>query len=168
MLNGYIDLDFSFYNASFGTLFLLREKKVSSIYLDGEILRSLPFPEIAGTVQPLPLGQSTAGKIDRHSMLLHEAAVYSRSFLAAAQKLPHLVSLLLDPNLYGVTDRRDPNKTDILSMILRHQFGDGASLTSDGMLEGFVRDLTQLTRGGLIRTRRAGRSVIKRRLLPRS
>ncbi len=151
LLNGYLDLDFSLYNASFGTLFLLREGNVSNTYIDGEILRSLVLlPEIAGTSEPLLLGQSTAGKIDRHSMLLHEAAVYSRSFLVAAQKLPHLVSLLLDPNLYGVADRRDPNKTDILSMILRHQFGDGASFASDGMLEGFVRDLTQLARGGLI------------------
>ncbi len=151
LLSGYTDLDFALYNASFGTLYPFRAGNVTNHYLDGEAVSNyLTTINQIGSGQIFSLGQSTSDPVDRHSMLLHEAAIYSPKFLLAAQKLKNLVTLLLDKNLYAA-DRLDPIKTDLLSMLLRHQFGDGASIAADKMLDGFSRDALKLAGGGLIK-----------------
>ncbi len=136
-----------------------RSRNVSHTYLEGEVLHENPLvsglPRIEGFIYPIDVGQTSANSVQLHSMLLHESMLYSLEhggeLLNAIRKLPDFVPLLLDPSLYAAGDRRDASKTDILSMIMRHHFGDGVSIAPDGMLDGFGRDANQLAQGGLIK-----------------
>jgi hypothetical protein len=145
------------FRQKFKFTFDIREENVTHYYLEGEALDNLRgFQNVNAIVGDAPgketeydLGQSTADAIDRHDLPVLTAAQYSLGFLNALQKLPNLFTQLLDKNLYAAA-RNSPDQ-DILSLLLRHQFGNGTTVPADGMLDGFARDLSQLTPGGLIK-----------------
>ena len=143
--NGYTDLDFALYNASFGSLFPLREGNVNHIYLEGEELaayRSV-LTTIAGSETPIAMGSSTLGARDRHDMTLMTAMQGNAAFKSMVQQLPNLATLLLDPALFGISDRRALDKVDLLSSLLRSQYG-AEGVTMDGRLDRFAADMQQL------------------------
>lgn len=145
LLTGYSDLDFALYYASFGTLFPLREGNVSHIFLEGETLgtyRTGPTT-IVGYEYPISMGNSTLDAEGRHAMTLLTAMLGNAAFKSVIQQLPNLATLLLDPMLFGVTDRRDPDTTDLLSSLLRRQYG-AVGVPTDGRLDRFVADMQQL------------------------
>ncbi len=150
-----LDLNFLLYQLnplSIGLIFNGREENVTNYFLEGEVVGNIRtgFNSIVGEGNDriFTLGQSTAGAIDRHDMLVLTAAQYSSGFLNALHKLPNLLTQLLDKNLFAAD--RTTTKQDILSLLLRHQFG-GSNTPADKMLDGFARDLNQLTPGGLIK-----------------
>jgi len=121
LATGYTDLDFALYNASFATLFPFRENNVNHVYLDGEILAPVRFlyPTIAGTDAPLSMGDSTLSALDKHAMTLLTAMKGNAEFATLVQQLPSFATYLLDPEWFGVTDRRIPGKIDLLSTLLK-------------------------------------------------
>ncbi|MCX7149367.1 MAG: hypothetical protein NTY05_08130, partial [Rhodocyclales bacterium] len=145
LLNGYTDLDFALYNASFGTLLPFRIGDVSHTYLEGEVLNYLRMavPAIAGTTTQISMGSSTLGMMDRHAMTLLTAMLGNDTFATAVRKLPNLATYLMDPTQFGVTDRRTPGKADLLSTLLRRQYGV-EGVASDGRLDRFADDMKKL------------------------
>lgn len=158
LLTGYTDMDFALYNASFGTMFPFREGNVSHIYLDGEILgtgRAIA-PAIAGAESAVSMGASTLGAGQRHTMTLLTAMLGNTQFASAVQQLPNLATYLLDSAWFGVTDRRTPDTIDLMSTLLRWQYGaDG--VTADGRLDRFAADMQQLV--GTVGTAQANSSM---------
>lgn len=145
LVNGYTDLDFALYNASFGTLLPFRISNVRHTYLDGEILgvvRSV-FPAIASATNIVSMGASNSSALDRHAMTLLTAMIGNDAFRSLVQVLPNLATDLLDPRLFGVEDRSVLDKTDLLTNLLRMQFGD-AQRTADGRLERFSAEIQKL------------------------
>ncbi|MFY9326531.1 MAG: hypothetical protein WAO76_00690, partial [Georgfuchsia sp.] len=162
LLNGYTDLDFSLYNASFGTLFPFREDNVNHNYLQGEILGNLRagLPTISGGDTSVPMGSSNLDSLNRHSVTLLAAMLGNSQFAALVQQLPNLATYLLDPTWFGVTDRRTPDKIDLLSDLLRHQYG-AQGITADGRLDRFVADMQQLVgTSGVAQTNYAVRDAL--------
>ena len=148
LLNGYTDLDFALYNASFGTLFPFREGNVSHIYLEGEELGGYRngLNTIVGPAEtPVSMGSSTLGTRDRHDMTLLTAMWGNPAFASVVRQLPDLAIYLLDPAWFGATDRRTPGTTDLLSTLLLRQYGDAAiGAPADGRLDRFAADMQQL------------------------
>jgi hypothetical protein len=145
LLTGYTDLDFALYNASFGTLFPLREGNVSHTYLEGEILDTFRtgLTTIVGAETTISMGNSTLGTVGRHAITLLTAMLGNAAFKSVVQQLPNLATLLLDPMVFGVSNRRDPDTTDLLSSLLRQQYG-AMGVTADGRLDRFVSDLQKI------------------------
>ena len=145
----YFDSSFGTYLLSGGLLALTREANVTQYYLEGEALsaiRSSPIT-LVGSDNPIQMGNSMAGVVERHSMSLLTALWKSPEFLRAAQKLPDLVSLLLDANLFA-TGSRDTVKTDLLRKLLRDELSITDSTQSDGMLSRFAADSLKLAQDG--------------------
>ncbi len=152
--SGYSDEKFSLYLKSGGLLALTREANVTNYYIEGEILQPLRTSEknLVGSDIPIRLGKSTASMVDRHSMALLTATQISTNFLDAVQKLPNLVTQLLDDKLFAA-DPRDREKTDLLRKLIAHQLGVSGEITPDGMLERFAADMQKITaQGDLSRT----------------
>lgn len=146
---GHWDSSLAIYIASGGLLALSRESNVTQYYVEGEVLNTIRFSAntLVGNDNPIAMGSSTAGMVDRHSMALMTALRSSPSFLLAAQRLPDLVTELLDSNLFA-TDSRNPTKDDLLRKLLRHQLGVSGAITPDGMLERFAADMNKLAQPG--------------------
>ncbi|MFH1026373.1 MAG: hypothetical protein V1791_00070 [Pseudomonadota bacterium] len=148
LLNGYPDLDFALYNASFGALFQFREENVRHIYLDGEKLGEYRngLTTIVGLAESsVPMGSSTLSANDRHTMTLLTAMLGNTQFASAVRQLPNLATYLLDPAWFGVTDRRNPDTNDLLSTLLLRQYGDTATgAQADGRLDRFASDMQNL------------------------
>jgi Ca2+-binding RTX toxin-like protein len=158
LLNGYTDLDFALYNASFGTMFPFRESNVSHIYLDGEILgtgRAI-VPAIAGSETAVSMGSSTLDAMDRHTMTLLTAMLSNTQFALVIQQLPNLATYLLGSSWFGVADRRTADTIDLMSNFLRHQYGV-EGVTPDGRLDHFAADMQQLV--GIAGTARSNAAV---------
>ncbi len=158
LLNGYADLDFALYNASFGTMFPFREGNVSHIYLDGEILgtgRAI-VPAIAGSETAVSMGSSTLDAMDRHAMTLLTAMLSNTQFALVIQQLPNLATYLLGSSWFGVADRRTADTIDLMSNLLRHQYGV-EGVTPDGRQDHFAADMQQLV--GIAGTARSNAAV---------
>jgi hypothetical protein len=143
---GYTDYDFALYNASFGTLFDSREENVRHIYMEGAELAGYRNDSntIVGVEEPpVRMGSSVLNAEDRHSMTLLTAMLGSPAFAAVVRQLPELATYMLDPNWFGVTDRRSPYQSDLLSTLLIRQYGR-EGVTPDGRLELFASDMQQL------------------------
>jgi Ca2+-binding RTX toxin-like protein len=138
---GYTDADFSDYAASFSTLFFSRENNVNNVYLDGEILDSLrnPLTRISGTDSSIPMGDSTLSALNRHAMTLLTAMQGNDDFAALVRQLPNFATYLLDADWFGVTDRRKPDETDLLSTLINEQYG-----LLNGKLDRFVSEASVL------------------------
>lgn len=145
LLAGYQDAAFSTYLLSGGLLALTRESNVTQYYVEGEVLNAIRYSAntLLGSDNFIPMGNSTAGEVDRHSMALMTALWDSPAFLTAAQRLPNLVTELLDTSLFA-TDSRDEIKVDLLRKLLRHQLGIAGAIQPDDMLNRFAADMNKL------------------------
>jgi hypothetical protein len=146
---GYQDAAFSTYLLSSGLLALTRESNVTQYYIQGEVLSSIRYSTntLVGSDNSISLGNSTAGAIDRHSMVLMTALGESSTLLKAAQQLPDLVTELLNENLFAASSS-NRNKADLLRKLLRHQLGVDGAIQPDGMLDRFASDLSELAQTG--------------------
>lgn len=89
-------------------------------------------------------------------MTLLTAMLGNTQFASAVQQLPNLATYLLDSAWFGVTDRRTPDTIDLMSTLLRWQYGaDG--VTADGRLDRFAADMQQLV--GTVGTAQANSSM---------
>jgi hypothetical protein len=146
---GQWDSALALYVASVGLLAMEREANVTQYYVDGEVLSAIRFsPDtLVGIDVPISLGSSIAGPIERHSMALMTALWESRDFLAVAQELPELISMMLDTSLFAA-GTTDANKDDLLRMLLRHQFGIDGAISPDQMLTRIANDLSAISHSG--------------------
>ncbi|MDP1635517.1 MAG: hypothetical protein Q8L69_12655 [Gallionellaceae bacterium] len=149
LASGYSDAAFSTYLLSGGLLALTRESNITQYYVEGEVLNAIRYSAntLVGNDYFIPMGNSTAGAVDRHSMALMTALWVSPAFLSAAQKLPDLVTELLDSNLFA-RDATDPNNADLLRKLLRHQIGIEGAIQPDEMLNRFASDMNKLAQPG--------------------
>ena len=147
--SGYWDADLALFIASGGVLALTRESNVTQYYVEGEVLSTIRLSAntLVGSDYFISLGNSTAAMVERHSMALMTALWNSPSFLGAVRKLPDLVTVMLDQNLFA-TDSRNPNKDDLLRKLLRHQLGVAGAIQPDGMLNRFAADMGKLAQDG--------------------
>ena len=148
--SGYLDGAFTTFLASAGALALTRESKVTQYYVEGEALYYIrgAANTLVGSDNPIPMGNSTAGLVDRHSMALMTALQSSDAFHEVVKKLPDLVTEMLSENLYAV-DPRNVKKDDFLRKLLRHQLGVSGAVTPDNLLNRFAADAEKLTTGGV-------------------
>ena len=149
LIAGYQDEAFSTYLLAGGLLALTRESNVTQYYVDGEVLNAIRFSAntLVGSDISIPMGNSSAGAVDRHSMALMTALWKSPTFHDAAQRLPELITQLLDTNLFA-TSSKDQSKEDLLRRLLRHQFGVNGGISPDDMLERFAADMKKLAQDG--------------------
>ena len=144
-----LDGSLALYLATGGLLALTRESNITQYYVEGEVLNTIRTSPntLVGSDNKILLGDSTAGMVDRHSMALMTALQASPSFLRAVQKLPDLVTQMLDPNLFA-TDARNPNDEDLLRKLLRNQLGVSGAVPPDGMLDRFASDMQKIAQPG--------------------
>lgn len=153
LTKGYSDNAFSDYILSAGALALTRESAINHYYLEGESLEYIRLlaPNLVGNSFFYDKGNSNAGSTELHSMALLTAVEASDAFHNALKKLPSLVSLLADNNLFGADPTTD--NPDLLRRLLRHQFGVEGSVEVDNMLTRFASDMAKLAQeGGLTMT----------------
>jgi trimeric autotransporter adhesin len=80
-----------------------RESSIVSQSINGEVLSLLrahvtTLMSVNGVID---MGRTNLGAIDKHSMLLHAAAVVSREFREASKLLANLLPLVMDTQLYA-------------------------------------------------------------------
>jgi hypothetical protein len=119
---GYQDAAFSTYILSAGILAIPRASNVTQFYVSGEALQYIRAlsANLSGFDYSISLDNSTAGMNERHSMALMTALQLSDSFHQVAQKIPDLVSMVLDPNLFAANSSLDTN-ADLLRTLPRNQ-----------------------------------------------
>lgn len=146
---GYLDSAMSNYLLSAGTLALTRESNVTNYYVEGEALNypRFAFDTLVGSEYVFSMGNSTAAPVDRHSMALMTALQYSNAFRDVVKKLPDLVTVLLNTNLFA-TDARDSDIDDLFRKLLRHELGVKDAVVPDGMLARFTADMKLLAQPG--------------------
>lgn len=149
LTKGYSDSAFSDYIFSAGTLALSREVNVTHSYVEGEALEyvRLLAPNLVGSEYVFSTGNTNATSVQLHSMALMTAMQASNVFRDVVGKLPDLVSLMANNNLFA-TEITDETKEDFKSRMLRHQFGVEGAVTPDNMLERFASDMTKLAQPG--------------------
>ncbi|MDR3088800.1 MAG: putative Ig domain-containing protein [Desulfobulbaceae bacterium] len=125
-----------------------RRNNVSDYSVQGEALSSLPFSRI-GAENTLTHGSVVDNadfSIDLHSMdlltvlLMADQIAEGATLRAVSQKMPDLVKMLCDSNLfnYDVTQ----NEANFLQLLVRHQ------AAGDTMLERFTADLWKIAQDG--------------------
>ncbi len=146
---GYLDSAMSSYLLSAGTLALTRESNVTNYYVEGEALNypRFAFDTLVGNEYVFSMGDSTAAPVDRHSMALMTALQYSNAFRDVIKKLPDLVTVLLNTDLFAA-DARDETNDDLLRKLLRHELGVKDAVVPDGMLARFTADMKLLAQPG--------------------
>ncbi|MCR4304008.1 MAG: hypothetical protein NUV63_07265, partial [Gallionella sp.] len=85
----------------------------------------------------------------------------SDTFHQAAQKIPDLVSMVLDGSLFGANALDD--KPDLLRTLLRHQLGVAGVVQPDDMLNRFSADMNSLVQaqsGGAATYQDLGKALI--------
>jgi hypothetical protein len=145
---GYSDPAFTDYVLSVSTLALSREANITHYYVEGEALAAarLLVPNLVGSEYILPTGNTLFNPIGLHSMALMLALQTSTTFNDAVKKLPDLVKMLADSNLFG----NDPTTSniDLLRRLLRHEFGIAGQVTADAMLTRLASDINKLAQDG--------------------
>jgi Ca2+-binding RTX toxin-like protein len=151
---GYQDAAFSDYILSAGFLAIPRASNVTQFYVSGEVLQlaRIPLANLSGFDYSISLDNSTAGPIERHSMALMTALQLSDSFHQVAQKIPDLVSMILDSNLFASSPLAA--KPDLLRTFLRHQLGVADVVQPDNMLNRFSTEMNRLVQAGVNQTYR--------------
>ncbi|HLO62597.1 MAG TPA: hypothetical protein VK165_06490 [Azonexus sp.] len=150
---GYNDAAFSDYITFAGLPALTRESNITHYYIEGEALGfpRFSFDTLMGSDNQIPLNDSTAGSVDRHSMSLMLSFQLSSAFHQVAQALPDLVSMTLDGNLFAANPL--DSKPDLLRTFLRHQLGVAGVVQPDDMLNRFAADMNTVVQA------QSGRSV---------
>lgn len=135
-----------------------RTGNVSGLYVEGEALHYPPFSLFStiGAQTPLDHGDYF-GPVDLHSQALLTTFVQSPAFREMTSRLPELLGMVFDSNLFAYTTAKtnttDPN---FLEHLIRHQVGlrdpgtGAVTLAADAMLDRFTADLDKLVvaRGG--------------------
>ncbi len=126
------------------TLTSQRESNVTHYYLEGEVLNALRFSwnTLVGSDNAISMGASAAGMVERHSMALMTAMQASPDFADIVRKLPYLVPLMNDKNLYGTGQKE--NNADFLRNLLRRQLGATGVIDKDNALNRFSSDMSTL------------------------
>ena len=147
--SGYRDEALATYIELVGLPLFTRASNVTQFYVQGEVLqyaRALSA-NISGFDYFIQLANSTAGLVERHSMALMTALQLSDSFHQVAQKLPNLISMMLDSNLFAASSPLDTN-ADLLRTLLRHQLGVAGAIQPDDMLNRFATDMNTFDQAG--------------------
>lgn len=143
LVNGYTDLAFAEYNASFTTLFWLWESNVSHIYLANDVLVPLRdvIHGIAGSNTRIDMDDSNlTNPVALHSMTLLAAMWLDTDFASLVQQLPNFAVYLRDSNWFGGVENEVQIKADLLANLLNEQYGP----QNNNKLNTFVTDLQQL------------------------
>ena len=151
-LTGYSDSDLEAYFLSAGLLFSSREAKVSSWYVDGEVL--VPLRTVGGSIvgdgqeTKLTVGGQTAGGVSLHSITLLHALLLSPSFKEAISTKSNAVEQFFD-NAFYAKDPQVSNTPDFLTKLLRQHVGDpAAGIQSNNVLDRFAEDLNRIGSSG--------------------
>ena len=119
-----------------------RIANVTGLYVEREVLHSLPFNSV-GTQAMLAHGSSLSTfTTDLHSQALLTAFVQNDAFRQITSKLPDLLRMVFDSELYerstGTAER------NFIDNLVRHQVGVIGSFTADTMLNRFTVDLQKV------------------------
>ena len=125
-----------------------RVAKVTGMYVEHEFLQGLPLVTI-GTQTKLEQGSSlTTLPTDLHSQALLSAFVLNDAFRQIISKLPDLLKMVFDSNLYQ--RGTDTAKENFIDRLVRHQVGVTGlgAVTADAMLNRFTTDLQKVAQDG--------------------
>jgi hypothetical protein len=149
-LKGYQSDAFTTYVETLGLSGLTRESNVTNYFVQGEVLQGgrAVIPNLAGANYVFSTGNTTADPISLHSMALMLAIQASDTFRDAVTKLPDLVTMLADSNLFGADSNNDQNIQDLLRKLLRHEFSIAGEITADAMLTRLASDINKLAQDG--------------------
>lgn len=137
---------------------------ISTIRVDGEFLSEAPLSTLSPIGTPATLlkhGPTSLSGTELHSIALLTAFLQSQQTATAGQtlndvtaKLPDLLAMLFDKNLFAQDTDPRTNKENLLERLVKHEAGvrDPATgtttLLADQMLDRFTRDLWKLAQGG--------------------
>ena len=137
---------------------------ISTIRVDGEFLSEAPLSTLSPIGTPATLlkhGPTSLSGTELHSIALLTAFLQSQQTATAGQtlndvtaKLPDLLAMLFDKNLFAQDTDPRTNKENLLDRLVKHEAGvrDPATgtttLLADQMLDRFTRDLWKLAQGG--------------------
>lgn len=100
-----------------------RTGNVSGYYVEGEALQYLKLFSAIGTPTPLTHGSYFA-PVDLHSQALLAAFLQSDAFREMTNRLPELLGMVFDTDLFAVSDLKNVTKTNLLELLIRHQAGN--------------------------------------------
>ncbi|MBI3524738.1 MAG: hypothetical protein HY066_09540 [Betaproteobacteria bacterium] len=117
---------------------------VSTFRVDGEFLGALPFTPIGASAATLTHGDYF-GPFDLHSQALLTAFLQSDAFRLMTSRLPELLGMVFDTNLFAyTTDKSNTTDPNLLEHLIRHQAGVSGSFIADAMLDRYTADLDKL------------------------
>ena len=134
------------------------ESNVSILRVVGEAIDDsillAPWNPIGVEGPPLTHGGTGVSGVDLHSQALLTAFVQSTAFRAMTSRLPELLGMVFDSNLFA--NPTDTGTKNLLEHLIRHQVGlrdpatGAVTLAADAMLDRFTSDLDKLVvaRGG--------------------
>ena len=130
--------------------FALRESRVASYAVSGEILEAIPvLPRIeSNRVSYLQGAAPSLGGGAKHSIDLHAALSISNDFYSVANLLPELLPAMFNETLYGFEVLEETR--NLLSHLLRNEVGVTNPLTGviinapNGLLTKFSTDVAQI------------------------
>ncbi len=125
-----------------------RVANVTGLYVQGEVLQGFPLNTI-GTQTPLEQGASlTTAPTDLHSQALLSTFVLNDAFRQITSKLPDLLKMVFDSNLYQ--KGTGTAKENFIERLVRHQVGVSGSgaVAADNMLNRFTIDLQKVAQAG--------------------
>jgi hypothetical protein len=114
-----------------------RVGNVSGYYVEGEALHLPPISLFStlGATAPLSHG-SYFGPVDLHSQALLTAFLENQDFESITTKLPDLLKMLFDKNLFAQDTDPRTNKENLLDRLIRHESGNATGVTvGDAMLD---------------------------------
>ena len=126
---------------------LVHDVHVEGQFLDSWLLFNLP--DDIGSTRPLDPGANDLGGIKLHSHALLTAFLQNDSLRQDTFKLPELLAMVFDENLFAVDDLKR-SRPNLLEHLIRHQVGgvEGVAASGDGMLDRFTTDLNTLISAG--------------------
>ncbi|MGB3225127.1 MAG: hypothetical protein WBB23_20210, partial [Desulforhopalus sp.] len=128
-------------------LFAIREQNVTGLSVEGEILSvgaSNAFR--IGEQQQLAHGTPDAGGVNLHSMALLTAFLQNHDFRQVTFKLPDLLRLVFDSDLYNFPT--DEDKESFIDRLVRYEFGNAPGAVDSDMLTRFTEDMEKIAQEG--------------------
>ena len=133
-----------------------RSANVSGYYVQGEAMQLLPFSVLGSQtmLEQTSTGLGALGFVSLHSIALLNAFLENKSFEDVTAKLPDLLAMVFDKNLFANDTDPNTNKENLLDRLIRHQTGNAPGVAAaDAMLARFTSDLWKLAQpGGLTLT----------------
>lgn len=120
---------------------------ISGYRVDGEFLTSLPYDAIGA--ETLLTHGDYFGPLDLHTQAILTTFVQSNAFREMTNRLPELLGMVFDENLFAVGDLRD-SAPNLLEHLIRHQVGlrnpetGAVTMAADAMLDRFTSDLDKV------------------------